>query len=85
MLADLGYQGLGESITGEVYTPRRRRPRRPLTRDDKLYNHALAQARIRVEHSIAVFKRWGALRHHRRPPATLDSTGQAITVLTSLR
>ena len=85
VLADLGYQGLGESITGEVYTPRRRRPRRPLTGDDKLYNHALAQARIRVEHSIAVLKRWGALRHHRRPPATLDSTGQAITVLTSLR
>jgi hypothetical protein len=85
VLADLGYQGLGSLVTGDVYTPRRRRPGRGLDRDDRIYNHAHAQARIRVEHGIARLKQWGALRHHRRPPATLDSTGKAITVLTSLR
>ncbi|MGH9232515.1 MAG: transposase family protein [Acidimicrobiales bacterium] len=85
VLADLGYQGLGSLLTGEVYTPRRRRPGRRLDRDDRIYNHAHAQARIRVEHGIARLKQWGALRHHRRPPAALDSTGKAITVLTSLR
>lgn len=85
VLADLGYQGLGSLLTGEVYTPRRRRPGRRLDRDDRIYNHAHAQARIRVEHGIARLKQWGALRHHRRPPAALDNTGKAITVLTSLR
>jgi hypothetical protein len=85
VLGDLGYQGLGDWTTGDVYTPVRRRRGHPhLDRDSRLYNHALAQARIRVEHSIAGLKRWGALRHHRRPPATLDRTGRAITVLTSL-
>lgn len=84
VLGDLGYQGLGDSITGEVYTPRRRRPRRDLSPEDKRYNHALAQARIRVEHSIAGLKRWGALRYHRRPISTLDRTGRAITVLNSI-
>jgi hypothetical protein len=85
VLGDLGYQGLGAWTTGDVYTPVRRRRGHPhLDRDSRLYNHALAQARIRVEHSIAGLKRWGALRHHRRPPATLDRTGRAITVLSSL-
>ena len=84
LLADLGYLGLEH--TGDVYTPlRRQRGRRSLDRDSKLYNHALAQARIRVEHAIADLKRWGALRHHRRPPSTLDTTGKAITVLESIR
>ena len=85
VLGDLGYQGLGEWTTGDVYTPLRRTRGRPhLDRDSRLDNHALAQARIRVEHSIAGLKRWGALRHHRRPTATLDQTGRAITVLNSL-
>ncbi|HET9608051.1 MAG TPA: transposase family protein [Acidimicrobiales bacterium] len=85
VLGDLGYQGLGNWTTGDVYTPVRRPRGRPhLDRDSRLYNHALAQARIRVEHSIAGLKRWGALRHHRRPPAALDRTGRAITVLNSL-
>jgi hypothetical protein len=84
VLGDLGYQGLGDWITYDVYTPvRRARGRRRLDRDDRLYNHALAQACIRVEHSIARFKFWGAPCHHRRPPATLDRTGRAITVLSS--
>ena len=85
VLADLGYQGLGSVVTGDVYTPRRRRPGRHPDRDDRIYNHAHAQARIRVEHGIARLKQWGAMRHHRRPPAALDSTGKAITVLTSIR
>lgn len=86
VLADLGYEGLGKWTTGDVYVPvRRRRHRRHLDRDDKLYNHALAQARIRVEHSIAELKRWGAMRYHRRATETFDRTAKAITVLASIQ
>jgi transposase-like protein len=85
VLGDLGYQGLSDWTTGDVYTPVRRTRGHPhLDRDSQLYNHALAQARIRVEHAIAGLKRWGALRHHRRPTTTLDRTGRAITVLNSI-
>ncbi len=85
ILADLGYQGLGGDVAGDVYTPRRRRPgHKHLDRDDRLHNHGLAQARIRVEHSIARLKRWGVMRQHRRHPDTLDRVGQATVVLDSL-
>jgi hypothetical protein len=85
ILADLGYQGLGGEVAGDVYTPNRRRPRKKhLDRDERLYNHGLAQSRIRVEHSIARLKRWGALRQHRRRPDTLDRVGRATVVLDSL-
>lgn len=84
VLADLGYLGLENHHGGDVFTPIRKPRRRRLDRDSRLYNHGLAQARIRVEHAIADLKRWGALRHHRRHPATLDITGKAITVLTSI-
>lgn len=86
VLGDLGYQGLDRWTTGEVYVPRRRRPgNRHLDRDDKLYNHALAQARIRVEHGIGHLKRWGALRRWRRSPQDYDRTGKAVTTVLSIR
>lgn len=85
ILADLGYQGLGKEVAGDVYVPHRRRPgKKPLDRDDRLYNHGLAQSRIRVEHSIARLKRWGVMRQHRRHPDTLDRIGRATVVLDSL-
>jgi hypothetical protein len=86
VLGDLGYLGLDRDLPdNDVYVPRRRRPNRPrLDRDDRLYNHALAKARIRVEHAIARTKRWGALRQHRRHPDRLDQLGRAIVVLDSI-
>ena len=86
VLGDLGYQGLGRWTTGDVYTPRRRRPGHGhLDRDDRLYNHALAQARIRVEHGIGHLKCWGAMRRWRRHPDAYDRTGKAVTALLSIR
>lgn len=85
ILADLGYLGLGANVDGDVWLPRRRPAGRArLDRDDRIYNHAVAQARIRVEHGVARLKRWGVMRRHRRAPDTLDRTGRAITVLDSL-
>jgi hypothetical protein len=84
ILADQGYQGLAGEVAGDVYTPIRRKPRKRLDRDDRLYNHALAQSRIRVEHSIGRLKRWGVMRQHRRRPDTFDRVGQATVVLDSL-
>jgi len=84
ILGDLGYQGLGGDVAGEVYTPRRRRPGKRLNRDDQIHNHALAQSRIRVEHAIGRLKRWGILRQHRRHPQTFDRVGRATVVLDSL-
>jgi len=84
ILGDQGYQGLDEEVAGDVYVPTRRRPGKKLNRDESLYNHGLAQARIRVEHGIRRVKRWGAMRQHRRHPDTLDRLGQATVVLDSL-
>lgn len=86
VVADLGYLGLDADLDGDVYTPRRRRPHKAhLDRDDKLYNHAVAQARIRVEHGIGHLKNWAALRRWRRHPGRYDRTGKAVTALLSVR
>jgi len=86
VLGDLGYLGLDRHTSGDVYVPvRRPGGRRHLGRDDGLYNHALAVARIRVEHSIARLKRWGTMRQHRRSAATFERTARAVIVLNSFR
>lgn len=85
LVGDLAYQGLERDVPGDVWVPRRRRPGRPLPRDDRLYNRALAQARIKVEHGLAAMKRWGAMRRWRRAPQHYDRTAKAVTVLESLR
>lgn len=86
VLGDLGYLGLDSHTSGDVYIPvRRARGHKHLSRDDRLYNHALAVARIRVEHSIARLKRWGAMREHRRGPSAFDRTARAVTILNSFR
>jgi hypothetical protein len=86
VLGDLGYQGLDRDLPGRVWVPQRRRPgHKQLDRDSKLYNHALAQARIRVEHGIGHLKTWGALRRWRQHPDRYDNTGKALTALLSIR
>lgn len=85
VIADLGYEGLHHDLDNDLWVPRRHRPGRRLDRDSRLYNRALAQARVRVEHAIGKLKRWGALRHHRRTPTSFDTLGKAIVVLEAFR
>ena len=86
LLGDLGYEGLHHDLgDDDVWVPRRRRPGRRLDRDSRIYNHALAVSRVRVEHAIAKLKRWGALTRHRRAPNTFDDLGKAIVVLEAFR
>lgn len=90
VVADLGYEGLHHDLGDRAWAPKRRPPRQGgqpagrLSRDEKIYNHALAQARIRVEHAIRYAKRWGALQRWRRDPDKLDATGQALVNLCSI-
>lgn len=85
VLGDLGYEGLHHDLGDRAWAPKRRRPGRTrLDRDDTIYNHALAQSRIRVEHSIRYLKRWRTLTHWRRTPDQLDNTGKAIVALCSI-
>lgn len=53
--ADSGYQGLQDSHAG-VEIPYKKTKARPLTKDERAYNHALSRFRVRVEHSIARLK-----------------------------
>lgn len=48
-LADAGYQGL-DKLYENSQTPVKKTKNRPLTDEDKAYNRALAQKRIRIEH-----------------------------------
>jgi hypothetical protein len=84
VLADKGYQGLGDVLDQDVWLPRYRR-HRPDTRDEQLQHRAMATARVKVEHALAALKRWGALRHHRRHRTHYDTTGKAILILENIR
>lgn len=90
VVGDLGYEGLHHDLGERAWAPKRRPPRPPgaaagrLSRDERLYNQALAQARIRVEHAIRYTKRWGALQRWRRDPEALGDTGQALVNLCSI-
>lgn len=87
VVGDLGYEGLHHDLGDRAWAPKRRPPRPHggrLSRDERLYNHALAQARIRVEHAIRHAKRWGALQRWRRDPDKLGDTGQALVNLSSI-
>jgi hypothetical protein len=51
--ADSGYQGLQDDHSG-VEIPSKKTKTRPLTKDERAYNHALSRFRERVEHGIAL-------------------------------
>jgi hypothetical protein len=80
---DLGYVGeVREPGDMEVSTPRRKPRGKERPPEDKAYNKAFAQVRIKVEHSIGRARRYQALsqqdRHHRE---LVTERGQAIAGL----
>ncbi len=65
--ADSGYQGLQENHSG-VDIPYKKTKARPLTKDERAYNHALSRFRVRVEHSIGRLKSFRILSERYRYP-----------------
>lgn len=64
-LADKGYQGIAKLHTNSI-TPQKKPPRKLLSDADKQANRALAQLRIKVEHSIRRLKRFRILSERYR-------------------
>ena len=54
-MADSGYQGLMKMYS-QAQTPRKSSKLKPLTLEDKAYNHALSKERIKVENIFAKVK-----------------------------
>jgi len=65
--ADSGYQGLQDDHCG-VEIPYKKTKTRPLTKDERAYNHALSRFRVRVEHAIARLKSFRILSERYRYP-----------------
>ena len=55
ILADSGYQGLMKMYS-QAQTPRKSSKLKPLTLEDKSYNHVLSKERIKVENIFAKVK-----------------------------
>ena len=55
ILVDSGYQGLMKMYS-QAQTPRKSSKLKPLTLEDKAYNHALSKERIKVENIFAKVK-----------------------------
>ena len=60
-------QGLQEDHSG-VEIPYKKTKTRPLTKDERVYNHALSRFRVRVEHAIARLKSFRILSERYRYP-----------------
>ena len=65
--ADSGYQGLQDDHSG-IDIPYKKTKVRPLTKDERTYNHALSRFRVRVEHSIGRLKSFRILSERYRYP-----------------
>lgn len=65
--ADSGYQGYQKDHLA-LEIPYKRTKKKPLTRDEREYNHALSRFRVRVEHAIARIKRFRILSDRYRYP-----------------
>ena len=63
--ADSGYQGLQQDHSG-VEIPYKKTKTRPLSKDERAYNHALSKFRVRVEHAIARLKSFRILSERYR-------------------
>ena len=66
---DSGYQGLQKDHPN-VELPYKRSKKRPLSSDERSYNHALSRFRVRVEHKIAQIKSFRMLSDRYRYPKT---------------
>jgi hypothetical protein len=85
VLADKGYLGLQDTLEQDVWLPRKRWAGRSPSRDERIVDHAMAAARVKVDHGICALKRWGVLRTFRRHRRHYDNTGRAVLTLESLR
>lgn len=65
--ADSGYQGLQDDHP-DSEIPYKKSRARPLTKDEREYNHALSRFRVRVEHAIARLKSFRILAERYRYP-----------------
>ena len=65
--ADSGYQGLQHDHPA-TEIPYKKSKKRPLTKDERAYNHALSRFRVRVEHAIARLKSFRMLSERYRYP-----------------
>lgn len=65
--ADSGYQGIQDNHSG-VEIPYKKTKTKPLTKDERDYNHALSRFRVRVEHGIARLKVFRILSDRYRYP-----------------
>ncbi len=57
VLADTGYQGLNK-LHANTCLPKKKTQKRPLSKEDKKNNHAIASERVRNEHAIGRLKRF---------------------------
>lgn len=64
---DSGYQGLQDDHP-DTDIPYKKSKHRPLTTDERAYNHALSRFRVRVEHAIARLKSFRMLSERYRYP-----------------
>ncbi|CVU06339.1 degenerate transposase (orf1) [Streptococcus pneumoniae] len=74
ILADSGYQGLMK-IYPQAQTPRKSSKLKPLTVEDKAYNHALSKERSKVENIFAkvkTFKMFSTTYRKRKPKLSLE-------------
>ncbi len=65
--ADSGHQGLQEDHTA-IEIPYKKTKKRPLTKEEREYNHALSRFRVRVEHRIGRLKTFRILSERYRYP-----------------
>ena len=64
---DSGYQGLQKDHPN-TELPYKKSKKHPLTKDERVYNHALSRFRVRVEHRIAKLKSFRMLSERYRYP-----------------
>jgi len=64
---DSGYQGLQQNHP-HTELPYKKSKKKPLTKDERTYNHALSRFRVRIEHKIAQVKTFRLLAERFRYP-----------------
>jgi transposase len=77
LYADSGYQGLHHDHP-DAEIPYKKTKKKPLTKDERAYNHALSRFRVRVEHAIAKLKSFRMLSERYRYPKTTYAAKFAI-------
>lgn len=84
LYADSGYQGLQHDHPA-TDIPYKKTKKKPLTKDERSYNHALSRFRVRVEHRIAKLKSFRMLsERYRYPKATYAAKFAVIAGIVNL-